>query len=451
MSKDIRIRKGLDVKLVGAAEKVLTDAKTSTEYGLVPDDLHGVIPRLIKRAGDYVKAGEPVFHAKRDERVLIPSPVSGTVKEVVRGDKRKILSIVIESDEQHTSVQHDVTGWVNASDENFKKLLCDAGCWPFIKQRPYDVVANPDTTPKAIFISAYNSAPIAAEVDMLIKGKEEFLQAGIQALKKLTPGEVHVTLAADNKDSAFRNLDGVSIHNAKGPHPVGNVSTHIAKVDPINKGEFVWVVLPEDVVTIGELLSTGVFNPERIVAVSGSQVENPAYVKTKMGAKISTILEGFSIKDDNNRIIEGHPLSGSTSHMDDYLGFYTNQITVLEEGDDYDFFGWNKPQMNKFSVLRANMFSFLTPNKRYNLTTNTNGEERAFVFNGIYEEVFPLDIYPVPLMKSCIYKDIDEMEKLGIYEVAPEDFAVTEFICVSKLPHQKIIREGLDEMIREVG
>lgn len=451
MSKDIRIRKGLDVKLVGAAERVISDAKTSTEYGLVPDDLHGVIPRLIKREGDYVKAGEAVYHAKRDERILIPSPVSGTVKEIRRGDKRKILAIVIESDSQHSRLEHDVSGWSNASDEEFKQLLCKAGCWPFIKQRPYDVVANPDTTPKAIFISAYNSGPIAAEVDMLVKGKENFLQAGIDALKKLTPGEVHVTLAADSKDSVFRGLNGITLHNAKGPHPVGNVSTHIAQVDPINKGELIWVVMPEDLVTIGEFLTTGVFNPERLVAVNGSQVKNPGYLKTSIGAKMSDILSSVQIQGDNNRIIEGHPLSGSRSSMDDFLGFYTNQITVLEEGDDYDFFGWNKPQPNKFSVLRAMMFSFLTPNKKYNLTTNNNGEERAFVLNGIYEEVFPLDIYPVALMKSCLYKDIDEMEKLGIYEVAPEDFAVTEFICVSKLPHQKIIREGLDEMIREVG
>lgn len=451
MSKDIRIRKGLDIKLVGAAENIISDAKTSTEYGLVPDDLHGIIPRLLKREGDQVKAGEAIYHAKRDERIIIPSPVSGTVREIRRGDKRKILSIIIQSDAQHDAIQHDVAGWNNASDEDFKALLCQAGCWPFIKQRPYDVIANPDTTPKAIFISAYNSAPIAADADMLVKGKEQFLQAGIEALKKLTPGQVHVTLASDNTSSAFRNLSGITLHNAKGPHPIGNVSTHIAQVDPINKGEFIWVVLPEDVATIGEFVTTGIFNTERLVAINGSQVKKPGYYKTRIGSKMSDILSGIELTGDNNRIIEGHPLTGSTSSMDDYLGFYTNQIAILEEGDDYDLFGWNKPQMNKFSVLRANMFSFLTPNKKYNLTTNTNGEERAFVFNGIYEEVFPLDIYPVPLMKSCIYKDIDEMEKLGMYEIAPEDFALTEFICVSKLPHQMIIREGLDEMIREVG
>ena len=451
MSKDIRIRKGLDIKLVGAAEKTVSNAPFSTEYGLVPDDLHGIVPRLIKREGDSVQAGEAIYHAKRDERVRVASPISGTVKEVRRGDKRKILSIIIEPDNQQTAVSYDVSGWLNASDENFKTLLCNAGLWPFIKQRPYDVVANPDTTPKAIFVSAYNSAPIAADADFLVSGKEQFLQAGVDALKKLTSGQVHITLEGGNTTSPFRNLQNITVHNAKGPHPVGNVSTHIAKVDPINKGEFVWVVAPEDVAMIGEFLTKGVVSFDRIVAVNGAQVNNAAYVKTLIGSKISDVVANFDIKEDKNRIIQGNPISGYQSNLDEFLGVYTNQIAILEEGDDYDFFGWNKPQMNKFSVLRANMFSFLTPNKKYNLNTNTNGEERAFVLNGIYEEVFPLDIYPVQLMKSCLYKDIDEMEKLGIYEVAPEDFALTEFICVSKLPHQKIIREGLDEMIREVG
>ena len=453
MSKDIRIRKGLDIKLVGVAENTLSQAPFSAEYGLVPDDLHGVIPRLIKREGDKVMAGEAVYHAKRDERIFIPSPVSGTIKAVVRGEKRKILSIVITPDahQEHGVVSHEVAGWINASEETLKTLLCNAGLWPFIKQRPYDVVANPDNTPKAIFISAYNSAPIAADADMLVQGREQYLQAGVDALKKLTPGQVHITVAKGNSISPFRNLNNITIHNASGPHPVGNVSTHIAKIDPINRGEQVWVVAPEHVAIIGEFLSTGVVNFERIIAVNGSQVKNPGYVKTISGARISDVISGFDIIEDENRIIQGNPLSGEKVEPNGYLGISTNQLAILEEGNDYDFFGWNKPQMNKFSVLRANMYNFLTPAKKYNLTTNTNGEERAFVLNGIYEEVFPLDIYPVQLMKSCLYKDIDEMEKLGIYEIAPEDFALTEFICVSKLPHQQIIREGLDEMIREVG
>lgn len=398
-----------------------------------------------------MKAGEAVYQAKRDERIVVPSPVSGTIKEVRRGAKRKILSIIIEADAVQESVQHDFSGWENASDEKLKELLCKAGAWAFIKQRPYDVIANPDTTPKAIFVSAYNSAPIAADVDMLLQGKEHYLQVGIDVLKKLTPGKLHVTLAADNKNSAFRSLKNVEIHSAKGPHPVGNVSTHIAKIDPINRGELVWVVSPENLAIIGELASTGTLNLERNIAVNGSQIKDGAYAKVKLGAKVSDILSAFDEKPEQSRYIQGNPISGTKTTKDDFLGFYTNQLVAIEEGADYDFFGWNRPRPNKFSVFRAMMFSFLSPKKKYNLSANMNGEERAFVMNGIYEEVFPLDIYPVQLMKSCLYKDIDEMEKLGIYEVAPEDFALTEFICVSKLPHQQIIREGLDEMIREVG
>ena len=451
MSKDIRIRKGLDIKLAGAAEKTIKDAPFSSEFGLVPDDLHGVVPRLIKREGEHLRAGEPVYQAKQDPRIFIASPVSGTIKEVRRGEKRKILSVIITPDSHQDPVTYDTTGWLNASEEAFKKLLCDAGFWPFIKQRPYDVVANPDTTPKAIFISAYNSGPIAADADMLVAGKEQYLQEGINGLKKLTPGQVHVTVARNNTSSPFRNLQNLTIHNASGPHPVGNVSTHIAQVDPMNKGQHVWVVKPEHVAVLGEFLATGVLSAERVIAVNGPMVKNPAYVKTRLGSKISDITKVFELQNIPSRIIQGTPISGDTVQPDGHLGFYTNQLAILEEGNDYDFFGWNKPQPNKFSVLRANTFSFLTPGKKYNLTTNTNGEERAFVMNGMYQDIFPLDVYPVQLMKSCLYKDIDEMEQLGIYEVAPEDFALTEFICVSKLPHQQIIRAGLDEMIREIG
>ncbi|MBN3662208.1 MAG: NADH:ubiquinone reductase (Na(+)-transporting) subunit A, partial [Ornithobacterium rhinotracheale] len=320
-----------------------------------------------------------------------------------------------------------------------------------LKQRPYDVIANPEETPKAIFISGYNSAPLAPDADYLVEGKERELQAAIDALGKLTSGKIHLTIGKDSGASAFSKLNGVELHKAYGPHPVGNVSTQIAKVDPINKGERIWVVKPEDLVTIGDFLLTGKLNLTKLIAVNGGQVENPKYVRAKAGAKLEDVLAQVTIKGDNNRIIKGNPISGEKATAQDYVGAYTNQVVILEEGNDYDFFGWALPRANKFSVLRANMFSFLSPNKKYNLSTNTNGEQRAFVLTGEYEKVFPLDIYPMQLLKSCLYKDLDEMEALGIYEVAPEDFALTEFICVSKIPHQQIIREGLDVMNKEVG
>uniref|UniRef100_UPI0039A431F8 Na(+)-translocating NADH-quinone reductase subunit A n=1 Tax=Ornithobacterium rhinotracheale TaxID=28251 RepID=UPI0039A431F8 len=451
MSKDIRISKGLDIKLVGESDKIVSEAAESKEYAIVPDDFHGVIPRLIKREGDSVKAGEGVFHSKTNEKILFPSPVSGTVKEVRRGAKRKILAIVIAPDGANTSLEFAPLDLSKATAEEVKQRLLEGGCWPFVKQRPYDVIANPEDTPKAIFISGYNSAPLAPDADFLVEGKERELQAAIDALGKLTSGKIHLTIGKDSGASAFSKLNGVELHKAYGPHPVGNVSTQIAKVDPINKGERIWVVKPEDLVTIGDFLLTGKLNLTKLIALNGGQVENPKYVRTKVGAQLEDVLAQVSIKGDNNRIIKGNPISGEKATAQDYVGAYTNQVVILEEGNDYDFFGWALPRANKFSVLRANMFSFLSPNKKYNLTTNTNGEQRAFVLTGEYEKVFPLDIYPMQLLKSCLYKDLDEMEALGIYEVAPEDFALTEFICVSKIPHQQIIREGLDVMNKEVG
>lgn len=450
MSKDIRISKGLDIKLVGAARPEISTAPFSKEFALAPKNFHGITPRLIKREGDSVKAGEAVFHSKINEKIVFPSPVSGVVKEVRRGAKRVILDILIEPSGSQESVLHEVQGIEQKSAEEIKDLLLKAGVWPFIKQRPYDVIANPEDEPRDIFISGYNSGPLAAEVEVLLKDKKEFLQKGIDVLSKLTSGKIHYTVNGKG-NSDLADLANVETHKAYGPHPVGNVSTQIAKVNPINKGEKIWVVKPEDVAVIGELAITGKVNFEKIVAVNGGQVQNPHYVRTIYGAKISDVVSGFDFVSDNNRFIQGTPISGEKSSLDEYLGFYTNQVCVLEEGDDYAFFGWTLPQSNKFSVLRANMFSFLTPNKKYNLTTNTNGEERAFVLTGVYENVFPLDIYPMQLMKACLYNDIDELEGLGIYEVAPEDFALTEFVCVSKLPHQQIIRKGLDNMIREVG
>jgi Na+-transporting NADH:ubiquinone oxidoreductase subunit A len=246
-------------------------------------------------------------------------------------------------------------------------------------------------------------------------------------------------------------LKGVSLHKVSGPHPSGNVGTQIAKIDPIDKGETVWTVTPQDLIIIGELLLTGKFNAERVVAVGGSSVKNPKYYRTKIGAEIATMVYDAGVQGDNFRIINGNILSGRAVKPDGFLGYYDNTVTIIPEGNDYEFFGWNKPIFNKLSTSRALTFSWLTPKKKYDLNTNTNGEHRAFVLTGKYEEVFPLDIYPMQILKACMYQDLDEMEALGMYEVAPEDFALTEFVCVSKQPHQEIIRKGLDLMLKEIG
>ncbi len=448
MSKDISIRKGLDIKLVGEAELTTKDLPASKVYALRPDDFHGVIPKLIAKQGHTVKAGSPLFFAKGNDKVLFPSPVSGEVIEVKRGEKRKILEIKVSADLDQVYEDFGTKDPSSMNREQVIDHLTSSGCWPFIKQRPYDIIASPDDQPKAIFVSGINSAPLAPNMDFVLAGKEEVLKAGFTALTKLTEGKVHLTIGKSS--NVFPQVAGVEVHKASGKHPVGLVSTQIAKIDPINKGEKVWVIKAEDVAIIGELLLTGKYNAERLVALAGSGFNTPSYVKVKQGATVGDIVAG-NIKEGNYRIISGDVLTGTLSSKENFLGYYDNQITVIPEGDDYDFFGWNKPQPNKFSVSRATLFSFLTPNKKYDLNTNTNGEHRAFVVTGEYEKVFPLDIYPMQLLKAILVKDIDEMEALGIYEVAPEDFALTEYICISKQDHQRIVRQGLDIMINEVG
>ncbi len=449
MSKDIRIKKGLDIKLVGEAEKVTEKAVSGNVFTLLPQDFHSIIPKLLVKVGAKVKAGEAVFYNKANENMKFPSPVSGELVEIVRGEKRKILAIKIQADAEQQYADFGVKDPKAMKADEVKDHLLKAGCWPFVKQRPYDVVANPNVMPKAIFVSAYASAPLAADYDYVLTGKEKELQAAVTALSKLTSGEVHVSVGSKSA-TPFSGLDNITLHQVSGPHPIGNVSTQIAKIDPINKGEVVWVVTPQDLVIIGELLLTGKFNAERIIALAGAQVETPKYYVTKIGAEINTLVEG-KLKDGENRIISGNVLTGTAQGKKGVLSYYDNLITVIPEGNDYEFFGWTAPVFNKISTTRALTFSWMLPNKKFNLNTNTNGEHRAFVVTGQYEEVFPLDIYPMQILKSCMYKDLDEMEKLGMYEVAPEDFALTEFVCVSKQPHQEIIRKGLDLMLKEIG
>ncbi len=438
MSNDIRIKKGLDIKLKGEAEKVIENAVISNFYTIRPEDFHGVIPKMLVKEGETVKAGSPLYFDKSNENVKIVSPVSGTLLNLERGEKRRILSLKIQADKPQTFLEHSAIDVEKASATDIKNRLLESGCWPFIKQRPYDIIANPEKQPKAIFVSGFNTAPLAADLDFVLNGKEAELQAALTALSKLTEGKVHVSIAG-NSNSPFKGLKNIILHTVSGPHPAGNVGTHINKIDPVNKGEVVWTVNAQDLVIIGELLLTGKFNAERIVALVGSSVEKPRYFRTKIAAEVATIIYDKGVKKDgNDRVISGNVLSGKQIKPDGNLDYYSNVISVIPEGDDYEFFGWNKPVFDKISTSRALTFSWLFPYKKFDLNTNTNGEHRAFVTTGTYEEVFPLDIFPMQILKACMYNDLDEMEVLGMYEVAPEDFALTEFVCVSKQPHQKI-------------
>lgn len=450
MSKDIRIKKGLNINLIGAAEQTTTKAVSSNIYALNLEDFHGITPKMFLKEGAEVKAGEPIFYNKNNEKMLFVAPVSGELVEIVRGARRKILTIKILGDKEQQYSQAKTHDLSKIDGEQLKEHLLNSGCWPFLKQRPYDIIADPSATPKAIFISGFSSSPLAADVDYQLRGKEKEVQAAINALQLLTPGKIHVCLA-NPETSVFTSITGITKHKVSGPHPAGLVGTQINKIDPINKGEVVWTINPQDLVIIGELLMTGKFNAERTIALAGSSVKNPKYYTTKIGAEISTFLYASGVNENNFRLINGDVLTGRTSKPDGYLGFYNTTVTAIPEGDDYEFFGWNKPIFNKISSTRALTFSWLQPKKKYDLDTNTNGEHRAFVVTGRYEDVFPLDIYPLQLLKACMVKDLDEMEQLGLYEVAPEDFALTEFICISKQPHQQIIREGLDLLHQEIG
>ena len=449
MSKDIRIKKGLDIKLVGEADKQLAKAIKSNTYAINPDDFHGVIPKIVAKVGTEVKAGSPLFYSKTNDQILFNSPVSGELVEILRGAKRKILSFKILADKEQQYEDFGVKNVASMSGDEVKSHLLQAGCWPFIKQRPYDILANPNVAPKAIFVSGYNSAPLASDLDFVLAGKEEELNAAVAALSKLTNGKVHVSVS--NSTSPLANVENAEIHTLSGPHPIGNVSTQISQVDPINKGEIVWTVAAQDLVIIGELLLTGKYNATRKIAVVGSSVKSPKYYETKIGAELSTFVYDAGVDGDNVRMINGDVLTGTTVAPDGHLSSTAGTFTVIPEGNDYEFFGWNKPIFNKISYSRALTFSWLFPKKKYDLNTNTNGEHRAFVVTGNYEEVFPLDIYPMQLLKAFSYNDLDEMEKLGAYEVAPEDFALTEFVCVSKQNHQELVRQGLDVMYKEIG
>jgi len=448
MSTDIKIKKGLNIKLKGVASHEISTANRSKTFAVNPPDFHGILPKMAVKAGDKVKVGDTVFYAKNNDQLNFVSPVSGEIKEIVRGAKRKILSVQISADDKDSYVDFGSKTPGKLAGPQVKAALLEAGCWPMIKQRPYDVVANPDDAPKAIFISAYATAPLTASYELILEGKEKEFQAGIDALGKLTEGKVHLSIGASDK--FLEQINGVELHRVSGKHPAGNVGVQISKLDPVNSGERVWVVNPQDVVAIGSMFLTGKYDPTRIIALAGSQVEGPQYYSVIQGAQISDLVAG-KLKSGKSRIISGNPLTGSAVGLKDSLGFYNDTISVIREGDHHEFFGWMPFIGNhKFSMSRT-FFSWLSPNKEYDLDTNLNGEERAFVVTGEMERVFPMDIFPMQLLKATMIQDIEKMENLGIYEVAPEDFALIDFISTSKIEAQAIIREGLDLMIKEVG
>ena len=442
MSKHVNIKRGLDIKLDGVAEKVTSESSANV-FALKPTDFSGVSPKLVLKEGSKVEAGSAIFFDKNKPAVQFCSPVSGEIKEIKRGEKRKILEVVISSDGASSFKKFSPK---SGSRQEVIDSLCEGGMWPFIKQRPFDVMANPEDMPRDIFVTAFNSEPLTADFDYTLYGQDTDFQKGLDVLAMLTEGSVNLGIHSERTASSmFKSAKNVTTNTFSGAHPAGNVGIQINNVSPVNKGETVWTLDALGVTTIGKYFNSGKYDVSRLVAVAGGKVTKPKYVKSIAGAQVESITKG-NTDNDNARVISGGVLTGKKVGNEGFLGFYDATVTVIEEGNKTEFLGWLLPGTNKFSMSRT-FLSYLSPGKSYNLDTNLHGEERSYVMTNQYEQVFPMDIYPVQLIKSCLAYDLEKMEALGIYEVAPEDFALCEFVCTSKTEVQDIIRTTLDKAI----
>ena len=448
MANVIKIKKGLDINLKGKASEVLLNGGKSETYAIVPDFYSGVLPKVVAKVGDKVKAGSVLMIDKNRPEIKFVSPVSGEVTAVNRGAKRKVLSIVVTPDAQ---IEYEEFGKKNVASlkgDEVKEAMLNAGMWPFVMQRPYDIVATPGETPRDIFVSAFYSAPLAPDFNYLVKGQEADFQTGLDALAKLTTGKVYVGI---RKGSAVQQVKGVELVEVEGPHPAANASVLINHTKPINKGETVWTVDPANVIIIGRLFNKGIADFSRKVVITGSETTEQGYVQAISGCTIKSLLGGRVATDAHIRIISGNVLTGTKVTMEDYLGAYDNQITVIPEGDEtHEFLGFAMPRTNQYSMSHS-YFSWLMGKKEYVLDARIKGGKRAMIMSNEYDKVFPLDIYPEYLLKAIIAFDIDKMENLGIYEVAPEDFALCEFVDTSKIELQKIVRDGLTLLYKEMN
>ena len=447
MSKVIKLRKGLNIRIEGKAENVLENPVKSEYFALKPNDFQGITPKMLVKEGDKVKAGTALFHDKNIPEIMFASPVSGTVQEIVRGERRVILEVIIKSDFENSFEQFEKINPKTSNKEKITEGLLKSGLWAVLKQRPYGTIANPNQKPKAIFISTFDTAPLAADVEFCVKDFLGEFQIGIDAISKLTEGKIH--LGINNENSIFKKIEGVEIHQFEGKHPAGNVGVQIHHISPINKGEIVWTLNAQDVVAIGKFFNTGIFDISRIIALCGSEIKNKKYHRVLAGTQISELIKN-NLQQQNVRVISGNVLTGTQISEKGFLGFYDTQLTVIPEGNHYEFLGWAMPGMNKFSASKT-FFSSLFPKKEYKLDTNYNGAERAYVMTGQYEKVVPMDILPQHLVKAIMVEDIDKMEQLGIYEVIEEDFALCEYVCTSKIEVQKILRNGLNLMKKEMS
>ena len=447
----IKIKKGIDIHLVGEAQKEMK-AYEPALYAIKPLDFIGVVPKMHVAEGDDVKVGTVLFHDKKNEGIFFTSPVSGKVKAIVRGEKRVILQVVVESDGKYEAIDFGKAESSKLTRNEVIEKMVQSGTWTMLRQRPYSTIANPQDEPKCVVVSMFDTAPMAPDNNFIVAGKMESIKAGVEALAKLTNGMVYLNVNSSETKKALEALNfsakNVSVNEFQGPHPAGNVSTQLNVLSPINKGETVWYTYAQDLVAIGNLFLTGGYDSNRVVAFTGSEVKAPAYYQTRIGADMSGLYS--NITSENVRIISGNVLTGKKINGDNFLGFYDSQISVIPEGDHYQLFGWLAPNFKKFTSTNT-MGASLCKKSRKVLDTNLNGGIRPLIMTGNFERVFPFDIYPMQLIKACIIKDIDQMEELGIYEIDAEDFALCEVIDPSKTPIQQIVREGLELLRKEMN
>ena len=452
MSNNIDLKRGLDIPITGTAAQKTKKVVKPDVVAVKPTDFRGLLPRLLVKEGDKVLAGSPVLADKKSPEILFTSPVSGTVTEIVRGEKRKLLEVRIKADESQEYVDFGSRKVAGMSTGEIKEVLLKSGLWPASIQRPYGIIADPEIRPKAIFVSAFTTAPLAASTEYAFRDEMNYIQTAIYAISKLTDGGVHVSLNSSNySGTPFHKLENVTFHVFSGKHPAGNVGVQIHHISPIRKGETVWTVSPLMLAAIGKLFVTGKYDMSRLVAVTGPETDDPCYVQGIAGMQMDIIADFRKDKGTEVRFISGDVLTGTNAGEHGFLGFYDNQVTLIEEGNKFEMLGWAKPVRSSLFSFSHTYFSWLTPNKKYNMDTNLHGGPRAFVMSDVYGKVLPMDIYPVYLVKACLAGDIDKMEKFGIYEVLEEDLALCEYVCPSKIEIQSILSDGIDLMMKEMA
>ncbi len=448
MSETIKLRKGLNIKLKGSAQNKLETLPVPAIVALKPTDFPGLTPKLKVKTDAVVKAGDALFYDKYHPEIVFTAPLGGKVISVNRGERRRILEVVIETDINAGSAEFTKADPASLSGEQIKETLLKSGMWPFIKKRPYGIIASPQEKPISIYISTFDTAPLAPDYTFVLEGQMSTFQTGINALAKLTDGKVYLGV---HPGSAFSAIKNVEINTFEGPHPAGNVGIQIHNTNPISKGQVVWTINIQDVLFIGRLFETGKADFSKIIALTGSEVKEPRYLKTILGSPISSVTEkNINTVNYKQRIISGNVLTGTRVKPQGYLGFYDSQLTVIPEGDEYELLGWATPGIDKFSASKS-FLAKLLPKSEYELNANLHGGERAFVMTGQYEKLVPMNILPVYLLKAILVNDIDKMEQLGIYEVIEEDFALCEYACTSKIKVQDILRSGINIMIKELG